>query len=419
MGDDILQSLHRHPFSRRTLMGTIKIGLVGCGGRGGGAVANALANAATRDVKLIAVADALKPRVDSLSQLLVQNYPEQVDLPEERRFAGLDCCEQILKTDCDVILLCEPPGFRPRHFKAVVDSGKHVFAEKPVAVDAPGVRIFTESNAKAKQNKQVVVVGHHLRFERKHIEPIQMLHDGAIGDLLYIRIFFNDGGIWTRQRQEGMTEMQFQVNNWYHFNWLSGDHIVEQHVHDIDVMNWFTGDQHPVEANGMGGRIVRDRKTSEIFDYHSIEYRFDNGVRGYSYCRHIPNCWNSFSEHAYGTKGHVSIDGHGTARLFVQGEEPRVWRRDTSGHQVEMDVLFDAIANGKEFNNGDIGASATMTAVLGRMATYSGKVVKWDDAINSQLDTFPKNLAWDADPGPKPDEFGNYPCAVPGVTVAW
>jgi predicted dehydrogenase len=215
-----------------------------------------------------------------------------------------------------------------------------------------------------------------------------------------------------------MTEMQFQVNNWYHFNWLSGDHLVEQHVHDIDVMNWFMGDQHPVEANGMGGRAVRDAHVGEIFDYHTIEYKFENGVSGYSACRQIPGCWNSFSEHAYGTKGYIDIDGHGDARLYVQGKEPQVWRRTTIGHQVEMDVMFDAIANGKEFNNGDIGATATMTAVLGRMATYSGKVVSWNDAMNSQLDTFPKEMSWDADPGPKANAFGEYPCAVPGVTAA-
>jgi len=400
-------------------MATIKIGLVGCGGRGGGAARNALRNAATKDVKLVAVADAFKYRVDGVAELLTRDFPEQTDLPPERRFVGLDCCEQILKTDCDVVLLCEPPGFRPRHFKAAVDSGKHIFAEKPVAVDSPGVRIFMEANAKAKNNKQIVVVGHHLRFEKKHFEPIKMLHDGVIGELLYTRIFFNTGGIWNRQRQEGMTEMQFQLYNWYHFNWLSGDHLVEQHVHDIDVMNWFTGDQHPIEANGMGGRAVRARNTGEIFDYHCIEYTFANGVRGFSACRQIPNCWDSFSEHAYGTKGHLDIDGHGSARLHVKGKEPQVWQRDTIGHQVEMDVLFDAIANGKEFNNGDIGASATMTAVLGRMATYSGKIVKWEDAMNSQLDTFPKTLAWDADPGPKMNELGIYPSAVPGETTAW
>jgi predicted dehydrogenase len=417
----ILYNQHSQcPLFAESFLGTIKIGLVGCGGRGGGGASNALKNAATKDVKLIAVADAFKHRVDTMAQMLTRDFPEQTDLPPERRVVGLDCCEQLLKTDCDVVLLCEPPGFRPRNFKAAIDSGKHVFVEKPVAVDAPGTRIFLEANAKAKKNKQFVLVGHYLRFENKHIEPIQMLHDGAIGELLYIRVFFNMGALWTRPRQEGMTEMQHQINNWYHFNWLSGDHIVEQHVHDIDVMNWFMGEKHPIEANGMGGRAVRiGGAAGEIFDYHSVEYVFDNGVRGFSNCRQIPGCWNSFSEHAYGTKGHLDIDGHGTATLHVKGKEPQTWRRGTVGHQIEMDVFFDAIANGKEFNNGEIAAEATMTAVLGRMATYSGKVVSWENAMNSQLDTFPKELAWDADPGPKPDAFGVYPCAVPGVTAAW
>ncbi|MDR2707068.1 MAG: dehydrogenase, partial [Planctomycetaceae bacterium] len=343
------------------------------------------------------------------------------DIPKERQFVGLDCCERLLKTDIDVVLLCEPPGFRPRDFVAAVDSGKHIFAEKPVAVDAPGVRRFLAANSKAKENKQIVLVGHHLRFEKKHDEPIKMIHDGAIGDLLRIRIFFDTGYLWTRPRLEGQTEMEHQIRNWYYFNWLSGDHIVEQHVHDIDVMNWFMKDQHPVEANGMGGRQVRiGKQFGEIFDHHSVEYVFEeHGVRGYSDCRQINGCWGSFSEHAYGTKGYINMEGHGTVILKRDGKEPMIWKRETDGHQTEMDILFDAIKNGKEFNNGNIGGIATMTAILGRMATYSGKVVKWDDAFNSELDLFPKTLAWDADPGPKPDEQGIYPCAKAGVTQAW
>jgi predicted dehydrogenase len=185
-------------------------------------------------------------------------------------------------------------------------------------------------------------------------------------------------------------------------------------------MNWFMNDKHPVEANGMGGRAVRiGPQYGEIFDHHSIEYVYDNGVRGFSNCRQIPGCWNAFSEHAYGTKGYINMDGHGTVTMHVNGQEQKTWKREADGHQTEMDVLFDAIANKKEFNNGDIGATATLTAVLGRMATYCGKVAKWDDAMNSQLDTFPKTLAWDADPGPKPDANGIYPCAKAGVTVAW
>jgi len=400
-------------------MRDIKVGLVGCGGRGGGAALNALQNTATQDVKLFAIADAFKYRVDSFAKSFANDFPEQTDLPPERRFSGLDCCEQILKTDCDVVLLCEPPGFRPRHFKAAIDSGKHVFAEKPIAVDSPGVRSFLETNAQAKKKKQCVVVGHHLRFEKKHWEPIQMLHDGVLGELLYTRVFFNQAAIWQRPREANMTEMQYQVNNWYNFQWLSGDHIVEQHVHDIDVMNWFMGDKHPIEANGMGGRAVSLAHSGDIFDYHCVEYTFDNGVRGFSRCRQVSGCWDSFSEHAYGTKGHLDIDGHGTARMYVKGKDPQVWQREADGHQVEMDLFFDAIVHGKEFNNVDIAANATMTAILGRMATYSGKVVTWNDAMDSQLDTFPKQLAWEADPGPKPDAEGNYPRAQPGITVAW
>jgi predicted dehydrogenase len=401
-------------------MSTIKIGLVGCGGRGRGAAQNALQNAATKDVKLVAVADAFQHSVDGTVKLFTTKHPNQTDLPKERQFVGLDCCEQLLKTDVDVVLLCEPPGFRPRDFVAAIDSGKHVFAEKPVAVDSPGIRKFIAANTKAKANKQIVLVGHHLRFEKKHYESIQLIHDGAIGDILRLRIFFNTGDIWRRSRQEGQTEMQYQINNWYHFNWLSGDHIVEQHVHDIDVMNWFMKDRHPVEANGMGGRRANVTPDfGEIFDHHSVEYVFDNGVRGFSDCRQINGCWGSFSEHAYGTKGSINMDGHGTVVLHINGKEPRSWKREADGHQTEMDVLFDAIKEGKELNNGDIGATATLTAILGRMATYSGKVVKWDEAFNSELDTFPKSLAWDADPGPKPDAKGIYPCAIPGITNAY
>ena len=400
-------------------MGTIKFGLVGCGGRGRGAVACALKNKATKDVKFVAVADAFEGSVEATVNQFTKQFPDQVDLPKERQFVGLDCCEQLLKTDCDVVLLCEPPGFRPRHFKAAVDAGKHIFIEKPVAVDAPGVRMVMEANAKAKANKQIVLNGHELRLEPKHREPIQMIHDGIIGDIMHIRVFFATGGLWTRPRREGQTEMQHQMTNWYYFVWLSGDHIVEQHVHDIDVMNWFMKDQHPVEANGMGGRAVRiGPDFGEIFDHHSVEYVFENGVRGFSNCRQIPGCWGSYSQHAYGTKGYINMNGHGKVTLYVNGQEPRVWEQGEN-HQLEQDTLFDAILNGKELCNADIAAQSAMTAILGRMATYSGKVVKWDDAFNSQLDTFPKNLAWDADPGPKPDASGIYPCAKPGVTVAW
>jgi predicted dehydrogenase len=213
--------------------------------------------------------------------------------------------------------------------------------------------------------------------------------------------------------------MQYQVRDWYYFTWLSGDHIVEQHVHDIDVCNWMA-QGHPVEAEGMGGRQVRVGKdVGEIFDHHAVEFTYANGVKMFSYCRHIHGCWNAFSEHAHGTKGAVDIEGHGSSVLSVAGQQPRRWKRGADGHQVEMDDLFAALAAGEPYNEADWAAESTMTAILGRMATYSGKIVKWDEAIQSQLDLTPKPLAWNAEPLVKPGPDGIYPCAVPGVTKAW
>jgi predicted dehydrogenase len=315
----------------------------------------------------------------------------------------------------DVVLLCGPPGFRPEQFEAAVKAGKHVFMEKPVATDSPGVRRIMAANEEAKQKNLAVAVGHHLRQEVKHQEAIARIHEGAIGELCYTRAYFNSTGVWVRPRQPDQTEMQYQTRNWYYFTWLSGDHIVEQHVHDLDVCNWMAN-ALPVEANGMGGRQVRTGKdVGEIFDHHFVEFTYANGLRMFSQCRHQPGCWNSFSEHAHGTKGYVNIQGHGGAEMVV-GEDRVRWDRGPDGHQVEMDVLFQKIAAGQPHNEGDYGATSTMTAILGRMATYSGKIVKWDEALASNLELVPRQLSWDADPGPKPGPDGIYPCAIPGVT---
>jgi predicted dehydrogenase len=397
----------------------IRIALVGCGGRGTGAAINALSNAAHSNVKLVALADAFRNRIDIALRGLESQQKDKIDVPEERKFAGLDACQKAIDCGADLILICSPPGFHPMQFEAAVKAGKHIFIEKPLAVDAPGVRRFLAANEDAKKNHLAVAVGHHLRHEVKHKEAIQRVHDGAIGDVKYMRAYFNSSGVWVRERKPEYTEMQYQVNNWYYFNWLSGDHIVEQHVHDLDVMNWIKND-HPVKANGMGGRQYRiGPQYGEIFDHHSVEFEYADGTRMYSFSRHIPGCWDSFSEHAHGTKGHVTIQGHGEAELFVDGQPPMRWERGPDGHQLEMDNLFAAILAGKPYNEGDYSADATMTAILGRMATYSGKTVGWDEAINSKLDLSPSGYTWDATPQPKPDADGLYPCATPGITEAW
>lgn len=399
---------------------TIKIALIGCGGRGSGAAVNALKTKA--NVKLVAMADAFPDSLERSLKAIQSRFKDQaerIDVPDERKFVGLNAYREAIGSDVDLVLLCTPPGFRPAQFEAAVNAGKHVFMEKPLATDAPGVRRIMAANEEAKRKKLVVAVGHHLRHETKHREIVGRIHDGAIGKLTFLRVYFNSSGVRIRHRRPDQTEMQYQVWNWYYFNWIGGDHIVEQHVHDIDIGNWIAKG-HPVEAQGMGGRQVRVGKdVGEIFDHHAVEFTFADGLKMFSQCRHIPGCWQSFSQHAHGTAGKADIQGHGSSTLFVAGAEPMRWRRGPDGHQVEMDDLMAAILTGQPYNEADWAAESTMTAILGRMATYSGKVVAWDEAVHSQLDLMPKNLAWDVEPLPKPGPDGCYACAVPGVTPAW
>jgi myo-inositol 2-dehydrogenase / D-chiro-inositol 1-dehydrogenase len=398
----------------------IRIALIGCGGRGKGAAANALSNKSYPNVKLVAMADAFPDQIESAYNTLEKRLKDRMDVPEDRRFSGLDCYQKAIDCGCDMVLLCTPPGFRPVQFEAAVKAGKQVFMEKPLATDAPGVRRIMAANEEAKKKGLLVAVGHHLRHEDKHREVVQRIHDGMIGELKYLRAYFNSAGVWKRQREPGQTEMQYQVRDWYYFTWLSGDHIVEQHVHDLDVCNWIMRDQHPAEANGMGGREVRKGKdVGEIFDHHSVEFTYPDGTKLFSCCRHIPGTWSSFSQHAHGTNGRADIEGHGNSEICALGQEPLRWKRGEDGHQVEHDHLFAALAAGTAYNEADWAVRSTMTAILGRMATYSGKVVKWDEAIDSTLSLAPKTFAWDADTPVKPQADGLYASAMPGVTKAW
>jgi len=395
----------------------LRVALVGAGGRGTGAALNILETKA--NVKLVAVADAFPDRVAAAVKSLAARHKDRVDVPAERQFAGLGSYQQAIDCGVDLVLLCSPPGFRPAHFEAAVKAGKHVFMEKPVATDSPGVRRIMAANGAAKQKKLAVAVGHHLRHETKHIEVVKRIHDGLIGTVKFLRVYFNTSGIWNRPRKPGQTEMQYQVYNWYHFVWLSGDHIAEQHVHDIDVGNWIQR-AHPVRANGLGGRQVRFQPgIGEIFDHHAVEFEYAGGARMFSCCRQIPNCWDSFSQHAHGTKGYASIDGHGQSELHVDGRQPLKWKRTADGHQVEMDDLVAALEAGGPYKEADSAAESTMTAILGRMATYSGQMVEWETALASTLDLSPAECTWDAQPKTKPGPDGVYPCATPGISKAW
>ncbi len=388
----------------------IKVAVIGCGGRGTGAAAQSLSVPGTR---LVAMADAFADNVERAHSELKKQFGDRVDVPEERRFSGFDAFKSA--TDAaDLVLLCSSPGFRPAHFEYAVAQGKHVFMEKPVAVDGPGIRKVIETAKIADEKKLKVVCGLQRHYQNSYIETLAKVKEGAIGDFVSSQVYWCGGGVWTRPRKEGMTEMEYQMRNWYYFNWLCGDHIVEQHIHNLDVVNWFKG-AHPVKAVGMGGRSQRIGKESgEIFDHHFVEYQYADGTIMNSQCRHWDGLWSRVSESISGTKG--------TAQPGVIKDRSGkiIWRfsgEDNNPYQTEHDVLIQCIREDKAVNDAYFTAESTLTAILGRMATYSGKEVTWDMALNSTLDTMPATLAWDAAPGPKPGPDGLYPCPVPGKTV--
>jgi len=391
----------------------IKIALIGCGGRGTGAASQALSTKG--DVKLVAMADAFKDRLDgSLGNL--RSFGGRVDVPAERQFVGFDAYQKAIDSGVDLVILATPPGFRPIHLAAAVKAGKHVFMEKPVAVDAPGVRSVLASAEEAKKKSLAIGVGLQRRHQAKYLETIKRLQDGAIGDIQYTRVYWNGAGVWVKQREPNETEMHYQMRNWYYFNWLCGDHITEQHIHNLDVGNWLKN-AYPVRANGMGGRQVRTGKEfGEIFDHHCVEFEYSDGSRMFSQCRHIPGCWDAVSEYAVGTKGSSDISG-GNITGGVKSDDKWHFRgASPDPYQVEHDDLFASIRAGNPINEAEYGAKSSMTSILGRMATYSGKVVEWEAAINSSISLAPKQYSFDAEAPTKPDEKGFYPIAVPGFT---
>ncbi|MGD8499726.1 MAG: Gfo/Idh/MocA family oxidoreductase [Phycisphaerales bacterium] len=389
----------------------MKIGLIGCGGRGTGAAVQALN--ACRGAKLVAMADAFEDRLERSYQSVWKKHPGRVDVPPERRFVGMDAYAAAINTDVDMVLLTTPPGFRPLHFEAAVEANKHVFMEKPVAVDAPGVRRMIAANKQAKEKGLAVAVGLNIRHQNSSREVIKRVHAGAIGQITFLRAYGNNNGVWVKPRQPGQSEMEYQMRNWYYFNWLCGDLIVEQTVHALDLVNWAKGG-HPVEAQGMGGRQVRvGPDYGEIYDHHAVEYTYGDGTKMFLFCRHIPGCWSSFGGIAHGTKGQADLS---RGLLNVSGQKPLRFDRGVAGHQAEHDDLFAALDAGRPYNEGDYGITSTMTAILGRMATYSGQVVKWDEAMKSYTDLGPKRYSWDAEAPVKPGADGLYACAVPGKT---
>lgn len=401
----------------------IKIALVGCGGRGTGAAMQALLT--KQNVKLVAMADAFRDRLDKCYKTLnaddisessgVQgNLKNRIDVPEERKFVGFDAYLKAIPL-ADVVILTTPPGFRPIHFEEAVKQGKQIFMEKPVATDPAGIQRVLKAAEIAKQKKLNVVVGLQRHYQNSYNELFK--RKDLIGDITSAQAWWNNDGVWVNKRQYNQTEMEYQMRNWYYFVWLCGDHICEQHIHNIDVINWFKGG-YPVKAQGMGGREVRKGKDyGEIFDHHYVEFHYADGSILNSQCRHIPGTMSKVDELMTGTKGRIQCGAANITDLKGNVLYQYDTSRENNPYQTEHDELFTAIAKGEyKFADAERGAKSTMTSILGRLATYSGQVVEWDKAINSGLDLHPKSYDFNATPPVLPDEDGLYPVAVPGVT---
>ena len=401
----------------------IKIALVGCGGRGTGAATQALLS--KQNVKLIAMADAFRDNLDTCLKSLNSediaestggrgNLKGKIDVPEENKFTGFDGYMHAIAL-ADVVILATPPGFRPIHFEEAVKQGKHIFMEKPVATDPAGIQKVLAAAAIAKLKKLNVVVGLQRHYQNSYRELFK--RKDMIGDITSMQAWWNNDGVWVRPRKYNQTEMEYQMRNWYYFNWLCGDHINEQHIHNLDAINWFKG-SYPVKAQGSGGRQVRKGKDhGEIFDHHFVEFTYADGSILNSQCRHIPGTMSKVDELFIGTKGKIQagdaniIDHKG--KVLYQFDKST----ENNPYQTEHDELFAAIAKGEyKFNDAENGARSTMTSILGRMATYSGQIVEWDKAINCGLDLHPKVYDWNALPPILPNADGFYPVAVPGVT---
>ena len=394
----------------------LKLVVVGCGGRGTGAAVQALR--ADKDVELVAMADAFGDKVENSLKYISEELDGEIkiNVKQKNRFTGFNAYQKAIDL-ADVVILATPPGFRPQHFEYAVNNDKHIFMEKPLATDSNGVRRVLKAAKLAEQKKLNVVVGLQRRYEKKYLALYDRIQKGHVGKIVSGQVYWNGAGVWVRKRESGQNEMEYQMRNWYYFNWICGDHIVEQHIHNIDVANWFIG-EYPKSASGMGGREVRKGiDHGQIFDHHYVEFSYPGGAVISSQCRHQPGTNRNVSEVFQGTKSNIytkpksTIVDHSGNDLFIYDG-----KGDKSPYQIEHDELFKSIRNGGVINNAEYGAKTTLTAIMGRMATYTGKEITWEQALNSNHILVPDDLDWDSNPPVIPDENGKYPVPIPGVT---
>jgi predicted dehydrogenase len=392
---------------------TLRVGLVGCGGRGTGAASQALH--ADPNVKLVAMGDAFRDRLDSSLAALRRegDIAAKIDVRPERCFTGFDACQQVINSGVDVVLLCTPPHFRPAHLRLAIQAGKHVFAEKPVAVDAPGVRSVLATCQEAARRRLSVVSGLCWRYHQGMRDVMQRVHEGAIGSIVALQCTFNTSTLWNRARQPSWSDMEYQMRNWLYFTWLSGDFNVEQHVHSLDKMAWAMRDQYPERCYGVGGRQVRTAPAfGHIYDHMAVTYEYANGVKVFSMCRQMADCPNDVSDTIMGAQGTATLLHRDRRQAYrIRGantfDASQVARRDDM-YQHEHYELFASIRNGRPINNGEYMAKSSLMGIMGRMACYTGQLITWEQALNSREDLTPPRYEW----GPLPSP----PVALPGVT---
>ena len=389
----------------------IRVSLIGCGGRGTGAAVNCLN--VDDNLKLVAVADVFEERAQAARSHVVSKHPDKVDIPDDRVFVGLDAYQQAIDCGVDLVLMATPPGVRPPIYRAAIQAGKHVFTEKPLCTDVAGFRSLMESNQLAEEKGLKIGVGLQRHHEPRYIETIKRIQDGALGDLMLLRCYWNMGNIWTKARKLDDTELAYQLRNWQYFYYFGGDNVTEQHIHNLDICNWVMND-HPAEANGMGGRQGRDRfgDMGQVYDHHFVEYTYANGVKMFSQCRQMPGCWNQVAEFAHGSGGDADCSG------TINGENAWVFRGDKPNPYDQEHVdLVKAIRDNQKYHEGWHGATSSMTSVLGRLATYSGKIVKWDEVVEKAPAEVPELTGWDMEMPIMPDADGSYKSSVvmPGV----
>ncbi|MBM4028082.1 MAG: Gfo/Idh/MocA family oxidoreductase [Planctomycetes bacterium] len=402
---------------------TIKLALVGCGGRGTGAAENALSTQGP--TRLVAMADAFDDRLQASLRHLSKKFPQQVDVPKERQFLGIEGFTKAIDAIAPggVALLATPPAFRPLHVEHAVNKGCHVFMEKAFAVDAPGVRRILKAGQEA-QTKNLKIAGGLMSRHSKPLEgAVEQLHQGLIGNLITSWAYRVHGPVPFSNKRPGENELAHQIRNFHCFTWLNGSFLLDWLIHNLDVCCWCK-DAWPVSAQGQGGRQVRPNP-DQLFDHYAVEYHFPDGTRLFAQGRHMDNCWGFFGDVIHGAKGSAVLgEGVSNPRIFkgyAQRPGDIIWQYKgppCNQYQVEHDRLFEAIRQDKPYNEAERSAYATLVGILGRMAAESGQLITWNEALTSNLDLAPglDHYTMDSNPPVLPDDKGNYPVAVPGTT---